>query len=205
MIMKFFRLTILMLVLLAVVSACSWFGKKGPEYLDSVEGQPLKIPEGLDRPSGARPVVIAVPLMRMPAGDELKPVPPRVVNTSGRRDTNSHMAWSAEGVYLFVADTSRSVARRLGYAIAHSGMNMLEKDAAGAHKFQYTQERIDKEGFFRKIMFWRDGPPDYSGTYRLGLQKDGKNTRVYLYEANGKSADTETSEQILGIFMERLG
>ncbi len=196
---------IVLLSLLTVLAGCHWFHRHGPEYLDSKEGKPLKIPPGMSAPKSNNPMLISVGPMRMPTGDELKPAPPRVVSTAGGHDSNTHMAWSAEGAYLFVKDTPASVARRLGYAIKRSGMKLLEKDDNGAYKFQYQQQHVDKEGFFHRIMFWRDGPRDYSGTYRLALKQDGKNTRVYLYETDGSSADTETSEHILGIFMERLG
>ena len=199
------HLKVFVLVLLTVLTACSWFGKDKVEYLESEEGRPLKIPAGMNAPTGSQPIVISVAKLRMPAGDELKPMPPRVVSTSGTHDSNTHMAWSAEGAYLFVNDTTESVARRLGFAIERSGMEMLEKDAGGAYKFQYNDDHTYKEGFFHKVMFWRHDPQNYTGTYRLGLEADGKNTRVYLYEASGRSAETQASERILGIFMERLG
>ena len=70
------RLMAFMLVLLVVLSGCSMFGNNEPEYLESVEVEPLTIPEGLDDPRGETQVVISVPLLRMPAGDELEPKPP---------------------------------------------------------------------------------------------------------------------------------
>jgi len=193
------------LSLFVLLGGCHWFHRQGPEYLGSEEGKPLKIPQGMNAPKGHNPMVISVGPMRMPTGDELKPQPPRVASTAGGRDANTHMAWSAEGGYLFVKDTPASVARRLGYAIKRSGMSLIEKDDNGDFKFEYHQQYVEKEGFFHRMMFWRDGPRDYSGTYRLALKADGKNTRVYLYETDGSSADAETSEHILGIFMERLG
>ena len=199
------RLTALMLVLIAVLSGCSLFGNNEPEYLGSVEAEPLKIPEGLDKPAGPRPIVITVPLMRMPAGDELEPMPPRVVSTAGKQDTNTFMAWSAEGAYLMVKDTPDSVARRLRFAIVNSGMTMLETDDAGAHKFHYTQTFLNEDGFFSSMAFWRDGPVDYSGVFMTRLKSDGANTRVYLRFGNGEPVDTAGTEHILGIFMERLG
>lgn len=199
------RQTTLMLVMIAVLSGCSLFGNNEPEYMDSVEGEPLKIPEGLDKPAGPRPVVISVPLLRMPAGDELEPMPPRVVSTAGKQDTNTFMAWSAEGVYLMVKDTPQSVARRLRFAIVNSGMTMLERDDAGAHKFHYTQTYLNKMGFFSSMAFWRDKPADYSGVFMTRIKADGEDTRVFLLFGNGEAVDTAGAEHILGIFMERLG
>jgi len=199
------RLIALILLMMAVLSGCSLFGNNEPEYMDSVEGAPLKIPAGLDKPAGPRPVVISVPLLRMPAGDELEPLPPRVVSTAGKQDTNSFMAWSAEGAYLMVKDSPESVARRLRFAIVNSGMTLLEESATGAHKFHYTQVFLNEEGFFSRLAFWRDQPANYSGIFMTSLKADGQGTRVYLLFGNGEPVDTAGAEHILGIFMERLG
>ena len=201
---SFYR-TATTLLLIAILSGCSWFGKNEPEYLASVETEPLKIPPGLDNPPRLTQVVISVPHMRMPAGDELEPMPPLVVSTAGKQDANSYMAWSAQGAYLFVKDTPESVARRLRFAIENSGMKMLERDDSGSHKFHYKQNMKTDEGFFSHMAFWRSGPVDYSGTFMTSLKADGENTRVYLLFGTGESVDTAGSEHILGIFMGRLG
>jgi uncharacterized lipoprotein len=200
------RRTTLFIVMVAVLSGCSMFGNNEPEYLEAKEAPLIKIPEGMDDPVGDRPMVINVPLLRMPAGDELEPRPPLVVSTAGKQDANAYMAWSAEGAYLLVKDTPDSVARRLRFAIVNSGMTMLEQNDSGAHKFHYTQVHInEKEGFFSSMAFWREGPIDYSGIFMTKLVPDGANTRVFLLFGNGKPVDTSGAEHILGIFMERLG
>ena len=204
MMISFYR-TAIALILIAILSGCSLFGDNEPEYLASVEGYPLRVPEGLDDPTGPAPVIIGVPEMRLPAGDELEPMPPRVVSTAGREDANAYLAWSAEGAYLLVKDTPESVAQRLRFAIEHSGMTMLRKDDAGAHKFHYSQTKMADEGFFSNMAFWRSDPFDFSGTFMTSLRADGENTRVYLLFGTGEPCDTAGSEHILGIFMERLG
>lgn len=198
-------MTALVLLMIAVLPGCSMFGNNEPEYMESVEAEQLKIPTGLDTPAGPQPVVISTPLVRMPAGDELEPMPPRVVSTAGKHDTNTYMAWSAEGVYLMVKDTPQSVAKRLGEVIEESGMTMLERDESGAHKFHYKQVFLNEAGFFSSLAFWRDKPADYSGTFMTSLKADGKDTRVYLLFGTGEAVDTAGAEHILGIFMERLG
>ena len=182
------------------------FGNNEPEYIESVEADILKIPEGLDDPRGARQVVISVPLLRMPSGDELEPMPPRVVSTAGKEDANAYMAWSAEGVYLLVKDSPENVALRLRFIIDRAGMTMLNKDdETGAHKFHYSQAKTnDTSGFFSRMAFWRSDPFDYSGTFMTNIAADGGQTRVYLLFGNGKSCDTAGSEHVLGIFMDRL-
>jgi hypothetical protein len=204
MMISFYR-TAIAVILIAILAGCSLFGNNEPEYLASVETYPLRVPEGLDDPTGTSPVIISVPEMRLPAGDELEPPPPRVVSTAGREDANAYLAWSAEGAYLLVKDTPESVTRRLRFAIEHSGMTMLRKDDAGAHKFHYSQPPMADEGFFSNMAFWRSGPFDYSGTFMTHLRADGENTRVYLLFGTGEPCDTAGSEHILGIFMERLG
>ncbi|MCW8925879.1 MAG: hypothetical protein OQJ84_06450 [Xanthomonadales bacterium] len=205
MMISFYRATIVS-VLLVVLSGCSWFGKNEPEYVASVEHEPLKIPVGLDRPQGTSPpVIISSPGMRKPAGDELEPLPPLVVNTAGKQDANAYMAWSAEGVYLFVKDTPESVVRRLASAIVNSGMTMLTRDDSGSHKFHYKQKITDDEGIFSSMAFWRDKRVDFSGTFMTSVRADGENTRVYLLFGTGEAVDTSGAEHILGIFMDRLG
>ena len=195
-------------ILIAVLSGCSAFRNQEPEYLAAAEVDLLRIPPGMDDPTGPSPVLISVPQMRRPSGDELSPGPPRVVSTAGKQDTNSYLAWSAEGAYLMVRDPPDSVARRLRYAIENSGMTMLRMDPSGAHKFHYTQvHQQTDEGFFSRMAFWRDRPDfiDFSGTFMTSLRADGQNTRVYLLFGTGEAVDTAGSEHILGIFMERLG
>ncbi len=196
------------LFLIVVFSGCSSFGNKEPEYLASIEVAPLKVPPGLDNPTGPTPTLISVPQMRMPAGDELEPAPPRVLSTAGKGDANAFIAWSAEGAYLMVKDTQDSVAKRLRHAIENSGMTLLKVGDSGAHKFHYKQVKPpNDEGFFSRMAFWRNRPEyiDFSGTFMTSLRADGQNTRVYLLFGTGDPVDTAGCEHILGIFMERLG
>jgi uncharacterized lipoprotein len=204
MMISFYR-TALLLLLIAILSGCSWFGKNEPVYMASEEVEPLKIPEGLDKPAGDTQVVISMPGMRMPAGDELEPEPPRVASTAGKQESGAYMAWSADGVYLLVKDTPDSVARRLRFAIENSGMTMLKRDDSGSHKFHYKQNMQSDEGFFSNMAFWRDRPLDFSGTFMTSVSADGKNTRVYLLFGTGEAVDTAGAEHVLGVFMDRLG
>ena len=202
----FTRTRVTVLVMATVLGGCSMFGNKNPEYLASYEAPPLEIPEGLDKPRGLRPIVISVPSMRMPVGDELEPTPPRVVSTAGKKDAYAYMAWSAEGVYLLVKDKPDVVSTRLADVISQEGMEMLQRDdATGAHKFHYSQEVLNKQGFFKRIAFWQDGPPNFSGIFMTQLLPDGDNTRVYLYFGDGRQVDTTGAEHVLSVFMEDLG
>jgi hypothetical protein len=131
-----------------------------------------------------------------------------VVSTAGKQDANAYLAWSPQGAFLLVKDTPESVARRLRSVIENSGMQILQADESGAHKFHYTQPRpADEEGFFSRMAFWRSRPEyiDFSGTFMTSLKPDGQNTRVYLLFGNGESVDVQGTEHILGIFMDRMG
>ena len=188
------------------LGACSWFKEKPPEYMTSREVEPLRVPADLDAPQYRTPLVITAPDMRMPSGDELNPGPPRAVSTGGRGDANAYIAWSAEGVYLAVADSPESVSRRLGFAIERTGMRALEPEGNAMHRFEFVHVRYDERSFWQKLAFWNDGKgPDYSGTYRTRVVPDGDVTRVYLDLDSGTPAPTNAAEHILGIFMERLG
>lgn len=190
-----------------LLAACGTFGDKPPEYLVSEEGKPLAVPEGLDQPQPVNPVTIRVEEMRSPSGDELNPLPPRAASTAGGGDANAYIAWSAAGAYLAVKDTPDSVSRRLRFAIERSGMNLLQRDDNAGHLFEYAHEQQPVEkGFFGKMLFWREEyGPNYSGTYRVRLEPDGTETRVYLVTDAGDAVGTNAAEQILGLFMERLG
>jgi uncharacterized lipoprotein len=194
------------LLLAVVIGGCSWFKEKPPEYMESREVPPLEVPDDLDAPQYRSPIVITTPPMRMPSGDELNPGPPRAVSTAGRGEANAFIAWSAEGVYLFVKDTPESVARRLGFAIERTGMRPLPSGETGTLRFEYVHVQYDDRSFWEKLAFWnRTGENDYSGIYRARIVPDGADTRVYLDFDSGGPANTNAAEHILGIFMERLG
>jgi uncharacterized lipoprotein len=199
------RPVLLLIAATLTLQACSLWRDKEPEYLSSQEGKPLHVPEDLDEVQSVRPIVINVPEMRLPSGDELNPGPPRAAATGGG-DTNAYLAWSAAGVYLKVDDTPDSVGRRLGFVIERSGMHAVERSQEGMHHFEYSHPHSGERGFFSRLLFWRDDPgPDYSGVYRTRLEADGDQTRVYLLHDDGSRVDTDAAEHILGMFMERLG
>lgn len=202
-----FKTALTIAVAAALLQACSWFKDKQPEYLESREGQALKVPGDLDEPRPVSPVMIRIENMRLPQGDELRPMPPNAAVTAGGGQANAYMAWSSDGAFLAVKDTPESVSRRLRYAIERSGMKLVKQDENGAHLFEYVHQRIPQEkSFFQKILFWRSNEgPDYSGTYQLKLEPNGKETRVFLRSQNGDRAETNTAEYVLGAFMERLG
>jgi uncharacterized lipoprotein len=196
----------LMLMIFTVLLAqgCSLFRDKPPEYLDSQDGQSLQVPDDLDDVRFVSPILITGQQLRMPSGDELNPGPPRAASTGGG-DIDAFLAWSAEGVYLKVEDVPESVASRLAAVIEQAGMNMLEPAAVGTHRFAYTHERMDNRGFFEKMLFWRnEEEPDYSGTYRLRLEADRRDTRVFLLDETGGAVETGAAEHVLGIFMDRM-
>lgn len=197
--------TTLTLALAVVFSGCSWFGNNEPEYVASVEYEPLKIPAGLDTPRGTSPpVIISSPGMRKPAGDELEPLPPRVTSTAGTQNADAYLAWSADGVHLFLKDNPDTVAVKLYKALGQQGMTLLEDSVTGAYKFHYQQAAPNDEGFLSGLAFWRDNRIDFSGTFMTSLREDGKNTRVYLLFGTGEAVDTPGAEHVLSELLERM-
>ena len=190
-----------------LMQACSLFKDKEPVYLASEEGRPLQLPEGFDKPQPVNPIVINIAEMRTPTGDELSAMPPRAATTAGGGDANAYIAWSANGAFLAVKDSPQSVSRRLRFAIQRSGMNLVQRDDEGGHQFEYFQPLQPMEkSFWGKVMFWRqEYMANYSGAYKLRLEADGDETRVYLMTAAGEHTGTNAAEHVLGIFMERLG
>jgi uncharacterized lipoprotein len=190
-----------------LLASCSWFGSKeeAPPYYSAVETAPLKIPEGLDRPTSSAALVIAIPESPLPQR-EMPNVPPRVATqSSGGRDIIP-IKWSADGVYLLVQDTPESTIRRVGLVIKRSGMSMSEAVGDSAYRFEYRHESKDPdEGFFSKLAFWRDNAPNYSGEYEAVIQPDGESSRVYIKNGDGSESDPEAAEHLLAILGERLG
>lgn len=202
----FTRLSTMSILMVAVLSGCTMFGNRGPEYLEAQEAQPLKIPEGMDKPRGLRPVVINLPPMRMPAGDELEPMPPRVVSTAGKKDAYAYLAWSADGVYMLVKDNPDIVSGKLAGVIAKedSLVTLQGDEATGSHKFHYEQPDLTDEGFFSHMAFWRNDPLNFSGIFMTQLRPDGDDTRVYLRFGDGGQVDTQGAEHVLAVFMDEL-
>lgn len=196
-----------LLLAVGALQACGIFGDREPDYMAGQEGQPLQVPEDLDEPRQVSPILIRVEPMEIPSVDQIDFMPPRAAVTAGGGDANAYIAWSSSGAYLAVKDDPESVMRRLRFAIPRTGMELVERNDETGHVFSYRHVRLPREkGFFGKLLFWReDYGPDYSGTYRVRLQEDDDETRVYLDVQGGGQAPSNAAEHILGLFMERLG
>ena len=190
-----------------LLAACSMFGKddKQPEYYAAVETPPLEIPEGLSQPTSTSALQILAPPAPLPER-ELRSIPPRVSSTSSGKNENASLRWGSVGAYLLVNDTLESVHRRLGFVIKRSGMSIEEQSAEGGYRVEYWHQPVaEDEGFFSKLAFWRDGPPNYSGAYRVLARADGDHTRVYIKNPDGTEPDPEAVEHLLVLLGERLG
>lgn len=186
-------------------SSCGLFGDRSPEYYGVSEASPLEVPERLDDPTAETALIIESRPMPLPQ-HELNDVPPRILANQSDRETNSKLRWSADGVYIYVEDSTDSVDRRLGYVIERSGMDLRGRGPEGGYLFEYHHVHRDRdEGWFSWAAFWRDDPPDYSGTYQTESQPDGGNTRVFVRYADGGEVPMEAAEHVLAILKERLG
>jgi len=188
-----------------MVASCGLFGDKQPEYYGVAEAEPLEVPQGLDEPAAESALTIELPAVPLPPG-ELNAVPPRILANQSDQAGNSKLRWSADGIYIFVEDSSESVQRRLGYAIERSGLEMHGRAPDGNYLFAYEHVRPDRhEGWFSWMAFWRADPPDFSGSYQTLPEPDGPNTRVYLRYADGGEVPVDAAEHVLAILKQRLG
>jgi len=203
-----FHLRLWLLVLCSsLLVACGWFRKedKKPEYYAAVETPPLTIPETLDQPLAPGALVISAPPTRLPDA-ELVTVPPRITSANTGNSDNTRLGWSAEGVFLLINDTPESVQRRLNYAIKRAGMALRETPKEGVIEIDYRHEPEKQEkGFFKRMAFWRDDGPNYSGSYQIITRPDLDNTRIYIKNADGTDSDLEATEHLLNILAQRLG
>ena len=187
------------------LASCGLFRERPPEYYVVSEAEPLVIPDGLDTPNSETALTIETSVMPLPER-ELNDVPPRILANQSEKNTNSKIRWAADGVYLLVDDSSDSVERRLGYVIERSGMHMQGRGSDGGYQFEYEHVLRDRdEGWFSWMAFWRDDPPDFSGSYQTVSRADGARTRIYLRYADGGEVSMEASEHVLAILKERLG
>ena len=193
------------------LASCSIFHRddKQPQYYAAVESAPLSVPEGLAVPSSTGAFIIGTPAVPLPQ-KEIRTFPPRVDSTSTNAQAGSGVRWSAGMVYLLVKDSQASVFRRLGFAVTRSGMSMLNTLGDNGYSFEYRHvPKESDEGFFGrffgKMAFWRDKPPNYSGTYEAVTQAEGETTRVYIKNADGSDADPDAAEHLLDVLEKRLG
>jgi len=197
------------LVCMVSLPSCGMFNRDKkedqPVYYKATETPALEIPEGLDRPNASNALLIATPLAPLPER-ELQTIPPRVASHSTRDDSSTQLKWSAQGVYLVVEDSPESVLRRLGLVIQRAGMSLSATEIPNGYRFEYRHNSKDPdEGWFSKMAFWRDGAPNYSGTYQAITQADGESTRILIKGPEGGEVDPIAAEHILGIIGERLG
>lgn len=202
--------TLLLVILLALSTAsCGMFGKKKekePNYYAAKEVPALTIPEGLTKPTNANALMIQTPPAPLPS-KELQAIPPRVTSQSGNKDENASVRWGNEGIYLWVQDSQSSVNRRLSHAAQRSGLMFREQGTGNGLVVQYHHvvTKDPDEGWFSKMLFWRDDGPDYSGDYLITTEADGENTRIYVRNADGSDADQNAAEHLLVKLDERLG
>ncbi len=195
----------LLVLVWLIASGCSSDGRK-PEYYDSAEAKTLILPEDLDPPSSSSALIIRPSVIPL-SSSALESVPPRIASTTSGIDTNSHLSWSAQGMYLLVEDTHESAKRRLNIVINRSGMKNIRQDQEGVFHFDYSQKFEDlNRGFFKSLAFWRrDKRADYSAAYQVYTRSDGDNTRVYIKYADGTDCEPDAAEHVLAVLGARFG
>lgn len=195
---------LLAVLALMALAACSG-GQKRPPYYDSVETPSLDIPEGLSSPKIDAALIIRMPPMPPPTM-VMETRPPRISSTTAGVDSNSTLNWSARGLYLLVEDDVESTHRRVGLVIERAGMERIRLDDEGVYRFDYYQEFVDEDGFFKKLAFWsRNKSEDYSGAYQAFVRPDGEHARVYIKYADGTDTEPDAAEHLLDVIRSRLG
>jgi len=197
---------------LLVLSGCGLFGDKEedkPVYFEAAETAYLAAPEGLNEPRRDQALVIMGE--KVPPGYEVDPtnLPPRVQITDESQNPNARIRFGAQGSYLLIDDLLESVYTRLKVAIESSGMELLDQNSAAVtYDFYYADppRPKPKKGFFKSMLFWKnERTVDYSGNYRTRLETDGKQTRIYLLDMEGKSTSEGTADAVLGMVSGEFG
>ncbi len=99
--------------------------------------------------------------------------------------------------------------RRVGLALDRTGFTVEDRDRTnGVYFVRYapveTQPKKE-EGFLSKLAFWRS---DDTGVrpeqYRIQVQPEEPGTRVKVLDKDGRPAQTETANRILGLLYDQL-
>lgn len=195
---------IVALALLALsIAACGIFERE-KIYVASREAEPLEVPDDLDPPRRDIALVMnddSVPEFAAPISEQ----PPRFI-ASLSENSDSVLRIDAEGAYILLEDTPESVYRRLGLTIERAGMGIRERNPEQRfYEFNYRSSGRPKKSFFGRLLFWRDAEDPVSGIYRAQIRPEGEESRIYLLQPNGEAASDLAAEQILSVFLDRLG
>ncbi|MBE9547788.1 MAG: outer membrane protein assembly factor BamC [Proteobacteria bacterium] len=201
---------LLSLALVVALAACGTSEKRKTAYVRAQETKRLDVPADLDPPRTDTAVNPAI------AANELPPVtsepestlPPLVLSSGQLENSNVTIGYSAHGTYLVMEDTLASSWRRVGLSLSRIGLTNVETNEADlTYDFDYFHERLYyKKTTWEKMKFWQDNRgPDYSGRYRLQLKDEGKSTRIYLQDVEGRPVEAAAAGVVFGSFLERLG
>ncbi len=208
--MKKALLLLLSITLILMLAACGSSEKRKTVYIRAAEIKPLNVPADLDPPRTDTAINPAIPATDLPAvsSEPETTLPPLILSSAQGEKSNASIGYSARGAYLTLADTVASSWRRLGLSLPRMGLTNIEPNESKlTYEFDYTHERRNyKTSVWQKMKFWQDHQgPDYSGRYRVQLKDEGKATRVYLQDSNGRPVDATVAGVVFGPFLERLG
>ena len=202
------RYTICLALTVLMVSGCAFFSPERTEYVGSRSAEPLEVPDDLDRPDASSELTIQ-------SGDQppvSRPLeqtaPPRVLGYSADPDAINRLSYGIEGLYLQLDDTVASTYRRLGLAINRSNIEMLDEAPDEGYYLIRYRGAAPEEGFFEKMLFWRDNGNPANGDYRLQVRpnpNEAGQSHIYLRNEDGSVASDLAAETILTVFLERLG
>lgn len=193
-----------------VLAACGTSEKRKTAYIRAQEIQRLDVPADLDPPrtdTAVNPAIAANVLPPVTSEPE-STLPPLVLSSGQLENSNVTIGYSAHGTYLVLEDTLASSWRRVGLSLPRMGLTNIETNEADlSYDFDYSHQRIEyQKTTWEKMKFWQDNRgPDYSGRYRVMLKDEGKSTRIYLQDTEGRPVDAVAAGVVFGTFLERLG
>jgi len=208
--MKKALLLLLSLTLILVLTACGRSEKRKTAYIRATETSRLDVPADLDPPrtdTAINPAIAANELPPM-TSEPKSTLPPLVLSSGQLENSNVTIGYSAHGTYLVLEDTLASSWRRVGLSLPRMGLeNIKTNEADLTYDFDYHHDRLYyKKTTWEKMKFWQDNRgPDYSGRYRLQLKDEGRSTRIYLQDSDGRPVEAAAAGVVFGTFLERLG
>lgn len=195
-------------LLLLITGGCAFFSPERTEYVGSRSAEPLEVPADLDQPNASSELIIQSG-DQPPISEPLQQTaPPRVLGYSADPDATNRLSYGIEGLYLQLDDTVASTYRRLGLAINRSNIELLDEAPDDGYYLIRYRGAAPEEGFFEKMLFWRDNGNPANGDYRLLVRpnpNEAGQSHIYLRNEDGSVADDLPAETILTVFLERLG
>ncbi len=191
--------------LILLVAGCGRMDSHRYLYLDSEEGQTLRVPEQLDSPY--RDETRKVPVVQQQSGYHRDPV--ALERPPGTLSVSSEQYSEYPNSELMLADEAANVWRRVSIALERSPLvNVLRRDDAGQRmQVELLPELRAREGgnwitrmIRRQPAASLPGPPVW-----VHVSAEGGSARIDVRDDSGRQVDDQSSRRVLGVISDRLG